>query len=353
MKLQLSQQCNFRCEYCPYSGGYINRSHSNKRMDLSTALKGIDFFISHSKNSKLLAIGFYGGEPLIEFDLIKKCIKYAEEKSEGKDVRFIITTNGSLLSKDVVEFLSKHNVDLTISLDGPEEIHDIHRKLALNNKGSFNKVINNVANIEKNYPDFFEKIQFNAVIDPQNDFCSIDDFFANNELVKDVSLTASIVSKNYSKSEISISKDYYRKTEYELFKIYYYALIRRKSTSKCSKIMLKSYTKALSFARNLVPQEKLSEKMHHSGPCIPGVRKLFIDTDGFFYPCEKVSETSNLMKMGHIDTGFNVSKVRKILNIGQVNDTACKNCWNIKLWYYVKKKYKLNSDKLYYYIFHS
>lgn len=328
--LQMTQQCNFRCEYCPYSGGYVNREHSNKKMSLSIAFKGIDFIINHSKNSKSIAIGFYGGEPLIEFKAIKKCIEYAEKKAEGKIVHFTMTTNGSLLNDEIIEFLSEHNVNLIISLDGPEEIQNIHRKLAINNKGSFEKVIKNIINLKERYPDFFAKIKFNSVIDPQNSFSVIDDFFNNDELVKDIPVTASIVSENYSKSEITVPESFYSKSEYELFKIYYYSLIRRKSVKNCSRIMYSGYNRSLSFGKNLIPQDKLPEKMHHSGPCIPGVRKLFIDTEGFFYPCEKVSESSELMKIGHIDTGFDVNKVRKLLNIGKVNDAACKNCWNIK-----------------------
>ena len=74
--LQVTQQCNLRCEYCAYSGTYTNRRHSEKTMDFETAKKGIDFLVHHSQNSKLLNLSFYGGEPLLEFDLIKKCIEY-------------------------------------------------------------------------------------------------------------------------------------------------------------------------------------------------------------------------------------------------------------------------------------
>ena len=71
--LQVTQNCNLRCEYCVYSGSYYNRVHNNKRMSLETAMAAIDYLAEHSSDTDVLHIGFYGGEPLLEFDLIKEC----------------------------------------------------------------------------------------------------------------------------------------------------------------------------------------------------------------------------------------------------------------------------------------
>ncbi|AGK99603.1 Cys-rich peptide radical SAM maturase CcpM [Clostridium pasteurianum] len=331
--LQVTQQCNFRCEYCVYSGAYLNRSHSNKKMDISTALKGIDFIINHSSNVETINIGFYGGEPLLEFNFIKKCIEYAEEKSDCKKIIFSMTTNASLLTDEIVEFLYKHSVLLTISLDGPKEIHNSHRKLALNNNGSFDKVINNIVRIEKKFPEYIKTILFNTVIDTENDFDCIDKFFLSYDTVKNIALRSTFISNNYKKDDIVINEkrqDYYSKQSYELFKIFYH-LIKEKSTENCSRIAIEEYNEVAKLSKKLVPQEILPERAHPSGPCIPGTHRLFMNADGFFYPCERVSESSNLMQIGHIDTGFDIDKVKKILNIGKVNENACKNCWAIRL----------------------
>lgn len=327
--LQITQQCNFRCEYCVYSGSYLNRSHSSKKMSISTALKGIDFIIAHSKNNNSIGIGFYGGEPLLEFNFIKQCIEYAEKKAEGKKLIFTMTTNGSLLTDEITEFLYKHNVLLTISLDGPQKIQDSHRKLAFDNSGSFNKVFNNIIRLKEKFPDYIEKISFNAVIDPQNDFSSIDEFFRDNEIVKNITMSSTLISDNYRKNNIEINEDHYLKQEYELFRIFYY-LIRGKTTKNCSRIVMNTYNGILKFSRKLEPQKMLPGKTHPSGACTPGIDRLFVNADGFFYPCERVSESSELMRIGHIDTGFNVNRVRKLLNLGRVNDKSCKNCWAIK-----------------------
>ncbi len=88
LTLQVTQQCNLRCEYCAYSGIYDNRTHSNKRMSFETAKKSIDFFLDHSRDSESIAFGFYGGEPLLEASLIEKCIDYINKNVEGKEVNY-------------------------------------------------------------------------------------------------------------------------------------------------------------------------------------------------------------------------------------------------------------------------
>ena len=76
MALQVTQNCNLRCKYCVYSGNYENREHSSLRMSRETAYKAIDYLVEHSANSENLHLGFYGGEPLLEFELIKDCVEY-------------------------------------------------------------------------------------------------------------------------------------------------------------------------------------------------------------------------------------------------------------------------------------
>lgn len=74
--LQITQNCNLRCSYCVYSGKYKNRAHSQKTMSKETAQKAIDYYISHSRDTKNLSIGFYGGEPLLCIDMIEYCVDY-------------------------------------------------------------------------------------------------------------------------------------------------------------------------------------------------------------------------------------------------------------------------------------
>ena len=136
--LNITEQCNFRCKYCVYSGIYNStRIHNPKVMEFSTAKKAVDLFLKNLETKKCMvkinsfSICFYGGEPLLEFSLIKDIVKYAkvEVTKKGLDkvyeLKFRLSTNGYLLDKkEIVDFLVRNNTILNVSLDGPKEEHD-------------------------------------------------------------------------------------------------------------------------------------------------------------------------------------------------------------------------------------
>lgn len=328
--LQVTQQCNLRCSYCPYSGSYINRRHANKAMSIETAKKGIDYLITHSKDSSRINVGFYGGEPLIEFNLIKECLEYAGKKADCKEISFSITTNATLLNDEIIKVFEQYNVQLVISLDGPRNIHDKNRKFALNSCGSFDKVTRIMEHIKNKYPNYYrDNIKFNVVIDPMNDFSCANDFFTSYELVKDSNLTSTLINTEYMEQEINYSEDYLTKVSYEIFKIYLLNLKRLKKEN-VSKLIEAYFSTLIKVNDQLIPQKSLPDKMHHSGPCIPGALRLFMSIDGTLYPCERVSELSTVMKIGHVNDGLDIEKVRKLLNIGKLTEQSCKNCWAIR-----------------------
>lgn len=328
LTLQVTQQCNLRCKYCAYSGGYDNRVHSNKKLSFENAKKGINFLFEHSYNSEQVAVGFYGGEPLLEFELIKKCIEYSEANSEGKKLEFTMTTNGTLLNKTVVEYLCLHNVSLVISLDGPKNVHDKNRIFAGKDIGSFDTVIKNVEDIKKEFPEYSKKIIFSIVIDPLNDFSCVNEFFTTYDTIKDLQTLPSMISENYSNHEIKKSNDFSAKYGYEMFKVLLSKLGRLNSA--CSSVLLERYymqLKSKLYEDRLTRADSLPEKGHPGGPCVPGGHRLFMDINGFLYPCERVSEASDVMRIGHVDSGFDVEKCLKLMNVGKITEEECKNCW--------------------------
>ena len=119
--LQVTQSCNLRCEYCAYSGNYYNRSHEANYMSVEVAKKAVDFLFDHSTNALEVGIGFYGGEPLLNFSLIKKIIAYIEEKYSGKAVRYNMTTNATLLTDEIIDYLVEKEFQLVFSIDGPKK----------------------------------------------------------------------------------------------------------------------------------------------------------------------------------------------------------------------------------------
>ena len=143
--LHICHDCNLRCRYCFADEGAY---HAKREfMSLETAKRAIDFLIEQSGSRRILETDFFGGEPLMNFDVVKQTVRYAKEQAakRGKKFLFTLTTNGILLKDDVAEFLNREMENVVLSLDGRKEVHDAVRKTA-NGKGSFDLVIENLKN---------------------------------------------------------------------------------------------------------------------------------------------------------------------------------------------------------------
>ncbi len=146
--LHICHDCNLRCRYCFADEGAY---HAKREfMSLDVAKKAVDFLIENSGNRKVLETDFFGGEPLMNFDVVKETVYYAKKQAakRGKRFLFTLTTNGLLLKDDVADFLNKEFENVVLSLDGRKEVHDAVRKTA-NGKGSFDLVIENMKNFVK------------------------------------------------------------------------------------------------------------------------------------------------------------------------------------------------------------
>ena len=136
----------------------------------NTGIPGVQLFLACQSVTALLPpvlpimLAFYGGEPLLNLMLIKQSVEYIKEKAFGKNIKFAITTNGTLLTHEIVDFLVENNFQLAISLDGPESVHDQHRKFANSDKGSFRILKENYLSILNRYPEYAKKITFNTVL---------------------------------------------------------------------------------------------------------------------------------------------------------------------------------------------
>ena len=189
------------------------RSHSNKDMHWETAKKSIDFLREHSVDSTQVNIGFYGGEPLLRFSLIKQIVAYAREKFDGKELAFTITTNGTLLNEEIISYFEKEDVQLMISLDGPKEIHDKNRVFP-NGQGSFDTVMENLERLKAIAPDYAKKVSFSMVMDPINDYDCINQITITT---REHHFLASLVDKGYDEGKLIYSEEYLWKSRYQEF----------------------------------------------------------------------------------------------------------------------------------------
>ena len=123
--LHVSHDCNLRCKYCFASTGDFGTGH-RMTMDFETAKRAIDFVIAKSGHRRNIEVDFFGGEPLMNFKVVKQTVDYARsiEKEKNKNFRFTLTTNGLLLTDDIIEYLNNEMHNVILSLDGRKEVND-------------------------------------------------------------------------------------------------------------------------------------------------------------------------------------------------------------------------------------
>ena len=125
--LHVAHTCNLNCSYCFASQG---KYHGERAiMSYEVGKQALDFLIAHSGTRHNLEVDFFGGEPLMNFDVVKQLVAYARsiEKEHGKNFRFTLTTNGMLIDDDVIDFANREMHNVVLSLDGRKEVHDRFR----------------------------------------------------------------------------------------------------------------------------------------------------------------------------------------------------------------------------------
>ncbi len=138
--LHVAHSCNLNCSYCFASQG---KYHGQRAlMSFEVGKRALDFLMENSGSRHNLEVDFFGGEPLMNWDVVKDLVKYARsvEKERGKNFRFTLTTNGVLIDDDVIEFANREMSNVVLSLDGRKEIHDATRVDYAGN-GSYDKIV--------------------------------------------------------------------------------------------------------------------------------------------------------------------------------------------------------------------
>ena len=138
--LHVAHTCNLNCSYCFASQGKFHGERAI--MSMETAKRAIDFLVENSGNHVNLEVDFFGGEPLLNWDVVKGTVAYARsiEKEHGKNFRFTLTTNGVGLNDEVMEFANREMHNVVLSLDGRKETHDRLRKF-VDGRGSYDVIV--------------------------------------------------------------------------------------------------------------------------------------------------------------------------------------------------------------------
>lgn len=318
----ITDECNFRCRYCSHSGIYKGiRVHNLQKLNLNFAKKMIEHLLNwitgKNRNTRtpIINIGFYGGEALLEFQLVKDIMFYAIGRLQetGLDdffeFHFRLNTNGYLLNDVVVDFLVDHEVTIDISLDGPQNEHDKFR-VTKDRAPTWLTIWENINRIKERHPDYYtNKVHFLCTLHPLHDTEKIDRFFIDNKSFFDMErIRASYVNLLFLRDEIK--KNWYN---YE-------------NSSLRSSILAVNRINALMSER--LGLKELNHMTKFTGMCSLGEIKYFVSSDGFIHICERVK--SNL-PIGHVDNGIDFDAIREIYR--QWNEEIIRNrCWECRIW---------------------
>jgi uncharacterized protein len=336
--LEVTEQCNLRCKYCIYQDShYEYREFGKKNMSWDVANAAIDYLKKHSGSTPEPNIGFYGGEPLINFALIKRAVEYTKETFE-KDVAFSLTTNATLMTDEIAEFLAENGFSPIVSLDGPKILHDANRVL-IDGRGSFDATMSGLDKLVNAYAKLnaTEKIGFNIVVsgpDFDKDYDMIQDFLNSDKRIPpDAWIMTSFVDNGPQESEYILPNSQedmeYMKYAYE--PNYDWEDKMRRQGRKDKRLFVDgTIDKGMLIIHKRLLLDEPCQDYGMNGCCVPGQRRIYVTVDGRFLICEKVGKIPSI---GNIHEGLNLERIRKYYVDDFVNEATqyCKNCWAINL----------------------
>lgn len=342
--LELTGKCNLRCSYCIYNEQYEgSRTFNEKNMKKENAKKAIDYFFGHA--GERLAITFYGGEPLLQYDLLKWVIEYSLEKNKlfNKELTFSLTTNLTLMNEEIAGFLASINgMSVLCSIDGPKEIHDTYRKKN-NGEGSFDRAFEGLILLSDAFKNKGSRIGINAVFAPPYTYEKLDEidrFF--NELKflpKDSTINITYPSNgsvdNNEWMQKMLNNPKYENSSYgKANPLWQWKLKKLNSGTKLSTINTSIATAGLNDELMHINYRYISDVPNDTygmhGCCVPGKRRLYVDTEGNFYPCERIGTCPDI---GNINSGIDLYKIKKYYINDYITQSIdkCSNCWAIRL----------------------
>lgn len=307
--LHVSHTCNLNCEYCFAGQGKYHGEDA--LMSFEVGKDALDFLVKNSGTRKNLEVDFFGGEPLVNFEVVKQLVEYARsiEPETGKHFRFTLTTNGVLLDDDVIDFLNKEMNNVVLSLDGRKEVHDRLRK-KLNGEGSYDIIV----------PKFKKFIEKRG----NKEYYMRGTFTRNNlDFTNDIFHMADLGFTELSMEPVVSDKDAeYGLKDADLEKIYeQYEILAKEMIKR------KKQGNPFTFYHYMIDLS--------GGPCIykritgcgSGTEYLAVTPNGDFYPCHQFVGDKKFL-MGNVKTGITNSNLRDEFKLCNVySREECKDCW--------------------------
>ncbi len=312
--MNLTNQCNLSCQYCYEFGAdkLATPEGKPKFMDLPTAKASVDFLLSESGDRRSIHITFFGGETLMNFPLLKEVVTYANEKAkeQGRNIDFSLTTNATLLTPTIIQFLSENHIGVTVSMDGPKEMHDQLRVFA-NGKGSYDIIEPKVRALIENHrtrPITARVTLTSGVSDVIRIFRHLKQDLGFHE----VGFAPVTSSPNQLYSIGQQGMDGMLKQFNMLADEYLEYAVRGESHG---------------FSNVSDTLAELCQGVNKSHPCGAGLGLLGVGPSGDIAPCHRFVD-SDQHALGHISTGINREKQADFLQRGHIDSKYdCHTCW--------------------------
>lgn len=284
----VTANCNLGCKYC-----YEGEDKPSNVMSKDVIDKAINFIINkYEKVEDNLVIRIHGGEPLLEFKSIKYIVESFKKKSKNLKIRFAITTNGTILNDEMLEFIKNEIVDVTVSIDGDIDTHNNMRPFK-NGKGSHSIVMKNSQILNENIKSLRVRMTFDSdtVFNLYNDVK-----YLIESGFRCIVPAPNLFDKNWD-------LDHVNALEAEMYKI-------------------KEY---LSDKKNIFVSIVDKPDYISKGNCSGGINNFHIYTDGNIYPCI-VSVGNKEFSIGNIVNGINKNNLKKILSYSTKVNPECEGC---------------------------
>lgn len=309
MCLHVAHDCNLRCSYCFASTGDFGEGR--KLLDADTGKKAIDFLLTQSKGRKNLELDFFGGEPLMNFGVVKEIVTYArsKEKEYHKNFRFTITTNGMLLNDDIIDYINREMSNVVLSIDGRKEVNDRVR-VRCDGTGSYDKIVPNYQKlVEKRGQDqYYVRGTFTKY---------------NLDFAKDVMHLNEIGFDQVSvEPVVADQKQPYALTESDLPQIFEeYENLAKQLIEK------KKKGEGFNFFHFMLDLDQGPCAIKRLRGCGCGNEYVAVTPDGDIYPCHQFVGMEE-WKMGSVlDDTFDLKRKDYFAKANIYGKEDCKNCW--------------------------
>jgi uncharacterized protein len=296
--ISVNTDCNLFCTYC-----YRPADNKKQSIPLAAGRSAVDFLFKNSGST--LSINFFGGEPLLAFDKIESLVLYGREKGarENKTVSFSLNTNGTVLNKRILLFLRQHRVGIVLSIDGPPEVHNHHRK-QFDGKGSFQL-------LEKNIPmllDEPQQVHVRMTVTPE----TVSRMFESTIFIYDLGFRSAAIAMDRGDERWDEEKKTIFREQYLKITEWYIEILKKNKVFKLVDLDFGAVS--------------LSYPLSGKGlPCSAGLNGIAISTDGRIYPCYRFVGMREA-EIGDIINGINEERRRHFTGISFHDTPECRNC---------------------------